>query len=89
MSVGLRRLAVVTETETLPTAERATAVLRRLVGRGDATFRDGQLDAITALVDDRSRVRDLARAAAEQLPRHRTVLHSRPLVWSNGFPREL
>ena len=56
MSVGLRRLAVVTETETLPTAERATAVLRRLVGRGDATFRDGQLDAITALVDDRSRV---------------------------------
>ncbi|MBK4151461.1 hypothetical protein [Corynebacterium macginleyi] len=33
--------------------------------------------------------RDLARAAAEQLPHHRTVLHSRPLVWSNGFPREL
>ncbi|MGB0114543.1 MAG: DEAD/DEAH box helicase [Ilumatobacteraceae bacterium] len=30
--------------------------LRRLTGRPDATFRDGQRDAISALVDDRARV---------------------------------
>jgi ATP-dependent DNA helicase RecQ len=34
----------------------ATAALRRLVGRDDADFRDGQLEAISALVADRSRV---------------------------------
>ena len=34
----------------------ATGALRRLVGRDDVDFRDGQLDAITALVADRSRV---------------------------------
>ena len=32
------------------------AALRRLVGRGDAAFRDGQLEAITALVEHRARV---------------------------------
>ena len=34
----------------------ATAALRRLVGRDDATFRDGQLEAVTALVEQASRV---------------------------------
>jgi ATP-dependent DNA helicase RecQ len=34
----------------------ATAALRRLVGRDDATFRDGQLEAVRALVEDRARV---------------------------------
>ncbi|PRY61375.1 ATP-dependent DNA helicase RecQ [Knoellia remsis] len=37
-------------------AAEARAALRRLVGREDVDFRDGQLDAITALVADRSRV---------------------------------
>ena len=36
--------------------ERARADLRRLVGRDDADFRDGQLEAVSALVADRSRV---------------------------------
>ncbi|MGZ6953715.1 MAG: DEAD/DEAH box helicase [Acidimicrobiia bacterium] len=35
---------------------RATAVLRALVAAPDATFRDGQLDAIRALVEERRRV---------------------------------
>jgi ATP-dependent DNA helicase RecQ len=35
---------------------RATTVLRRLVGRDDAVFRDGQLEAVQALVGGRSRV---------------------------------
>ena len=42
-----------------PTAElttRARESLRRLVGRDDADFRDGQLEAVSALVADRSRV---------------------------------
>ncbi len=42
-----------------PTPElttRARASLRRLVGRDDADFRDGQLEAVSALVADRSRV---------------------------------
>jgi ATP-dependent DNA helicase RecQ len=34
----------------------ATAALRRLVGHPDAEFRDGQLEAIDALVEDRRRV---------------------------------
>ncbi|KGN39188.1 RecQ family ATP-dependent DNA helicase [Knoellia subterranea] len=34
----------------------ARSALQRLVGREDVDFRDGQLDAITALVRDRSRV---------------------------------
>jgi ATP-dependent DNA helicase RecQ len=34
----------------------ARAALRRLVGRDDADFRDGQLDAVSALVADRARV---------------------------------
>ena len=34
----------------------ARASLRRLVGRDDADFRDGQLEAVSALVADRSRV---------------------------------
>jgi ATP-dependent DNA helicase RecQ len=34
----------------------ATAALRRLVGRDDADFRDGQLEAVRALVADRARV---------------------------------
>ncbi len=38
----------------LPDAARAA--LRRLVGREDADFRDGQLEAVTALVEDRARV---------------------------------
>ena len=36
--------------------EQARAALRRLVGRDDADFRDGQLEAVSALVADRSRV---------------------------------
>ena len=42
-----------------PTPElttRARESLRRLVGRDDADFRDGQLEAVSALVTDRSRV---------------------------------
>jgi ATP-dependent DNA helicase RecQ len=37
-------------------AERARAVLRTLVGRDDAAFRDGQLEAVEALVAGRRRV---------------------------------
>lgn len=37
-------------------AAAATAALRRLVGRADADFRDGQFEAIEALVDRRARV---------------------------------
>jgi ATP-dependent DNA helicase RecQ len=36
--------------------ERATTALRRLVGRDDVDFRDGQLEAITELVEGRRRV---------------------------------
>ncbi len=36
--------------------ERATLALRRLVGRDDVDFRDGQLDAISELVEGRRRV---------------------------------
>lgn len=36
-------------------AEAALGVLRRLVGRDDATFHDGQLEAVAALVRDRQR----------------------------------
>ncbi len=36
--------------------ERATEALRRLVGRADADFRDGQLEAIAELVEGRRRV---------------------------------
>jgi len=36
--------------------ERATAALRRLVGRDDVDFREGQLEAVTELVDGRRRV---------------------------------
>ncbi|MDR6861893.1 RecQ family ATP-dependent DNA helicase [Phycicoccus sp. 3266] len=35
---------------------RATTVLRRLVGRDDADFRDGQLEAVLAIVERRQRV---------------------------------
>ena len=34
----------------------ATAALRRLVGREDVDFRDGQLEAVAALVSARQRV---------------------------------
>ncbi|QKE85373.1 RecQ family ATP-dependent DNA helicase [Arthrobacter sp. NEB 688] len=37
-------------------AERARTALRRLVGRDDVDFRDGQLEAVSALVEHRSRV---------------------------------
>ena len=37
-------------------ATRARESLRRLVGRDDVDFREGQLEAVTALVDRRSRV---------------------------------
>ncbi|RYI99335.1 MAG: recombinase RecQ, partial [Actinomycetales bacterium] len=37
------------------TAEDALLALRRLTGREDAQFHDGQLEAITALVDDHRR----------------------------------
>ncbi len=37
-------------------AEQATAALRQLVGRDDVDFRDGQLEAVTALVAERARV---------------------------------
>ncbi|SJN26052.1 RecQ family ATP-dependent DNA helicase [Luteococcus japonicus] len=36
-------------------AEQALTVLRRLVGREDATFHDGQLEAVLALVEQRQR----------------------------------
>jgi ATP-dependent DNA helicase RecQ len=36
--------------------QQATAVLRRLVGRDDVDFRDGQYDAVEALVGQRQRV---------------------------------
>ena len=37
-------------------AEQAHAALRRLVGRDEVDFRDGQLEAVAALVADRARV---------------------------------
>ncbi|AGP30325.1 RecQ family ATP-dependent DNA helicase [Corynebacterium terpenotabidum] len=37
-------------------ATRATEILRELTGRSDAAFRDGQFEAIEALVKDRKRV---------------------------------
>ncbi len=37
-------------------ADSARTALRRLVGRDDADFRDGQLEAVSALVADRARV---------------------------------
>lgn len=40
---------------TLDTPTRALDVLRRLTGRPDATFHEGQLEAISALVDDHRR----------------------------------
>ncbi|WP_462418191.1 RecQ family ATP-dependent DNA helicase [Kytococcus sp. Marseille-QA3725] len=36
--------------------DRALGALRRLVGREDVAFRDGQLEAVRALVEDRARV---------------------------------
>ena len=36
--------------------DAATDLLRRLTGRDDASFRDGQLEAITTLVSERRRV---------------------------------
>ena len=41
---------------TTPLADEARAALRALVGRADANFRDGQLDAIEGLVQRRERV---------------------------------
>ena len=43
-------------TRTEPATAAALAALRALVGRDDATFRDGQLEAVLALVGDRERV---------------------------------
>ena len=43
-------------TTTIDSTPHALAALRRLVGRDEATFRDGQLEAITALVEQRARV---------------------------------
>ncbi|MFC7489306.1 MULTISPECIES: RecQ family ATP-dependent DNA helicase [unclassified Knoellia] len=48
--------SAVSPTQTTTLATDATTTLRRLVGRDDVDFRDGQLEAITALVADRSRV---------------------------------
>ncbi|WP_151524232.1 RecQ family ATP-dependent DNA helicase [Serinicoccus kebangsaanensis] len=46
-----------TQVRTPPTlTEAAGQALRRLVGREDADFRDGQLEAVRALVEERSRV---------------------------------
>ncbi len=45
-----------TSSPTTSLADDATRVLRQLVGREDATFRDGQLEAIEALVDGGRRV---------------------------------
>ncbi|EFQ83512.1 ATP-dependent DNA helicase, RecQ family [Aeromicrobium marinum DSM 15272] len=39
----------------MSTSEAALSTLRRLTGRGDAVFHDGQLEAVTALVDDHRR----------------------------------
>src|SRR4051812_40251289 len=59
-SPGPRRLGAMSSSPTAPPAadlrERATLALRRLVGRDDVDFRDGQLEAIEALVAGRSRV---------------------------------
>lgn len=44
-----------TSSESSRTRDRALARLRSLVGRPDAGFHDGQFEAISALVDDRSR----------------------------------
>ena len=43
-------------TQTSSLHDDATAVLRQLVGRDDVTFRDGQLEAIEALVGGGRRV---------------------------------
>jgi ATP-dependent DNA helicase RecQ len=48
-----------TVTQSLPgqsLADEARSLLRRLVGRDDADLRDGQLEAVAALVEDGSRV---------------------------------
>ena len=39
-----------------PLPDQAQSALRRLVGRDDAQFRDGQLEAVMELVEDRARV---------------------------------
>lgn len=48
--------AASTAAATDPLAASARDALRRLVGRPDADFRDGQLEAVRALVDERRRV---------------------------------
>ncbi|SDP16561.1 ATP-dependent DNA helicase RecQ [Pedococcus dokdonensis] len=54
---GGRHTVVGMETTAPPgLATQATTVLRRLVGRDDAVFRDGQLEAVQALVGQRRRV---------------------------------
>lgn len=44
-----------TDTASPATRDRALSRLRALVGRPDAEFHDGQFEAVSALVDDRSR----------------------------------
>lgn len=54
---GRRHTVVGMETTAAPDLHtQATTVLRRLVGRDDADFRDGQLEAVKALVGGRRRV---------------------------------
>lgn len=50
---GARRVPETLLGETV--AEQALTVLRRLVGRDDATFHEGQLEAVLALVEQRER----------------------------------
>ncbi|WP_281964615.1 RecQ family ATP-dependent DNA helicase [Serinicoccus marinus] len=45
-----------TTEQTMTLEQAAGAALRRLVGREDADFRDGQLEAVRALVQERARV---------------------------------
>ncbi len=44
-----------TSTAASPTADAALEALRRLTGRAEAQFHEGQLEAVTALVDDHRR----------------------------------
>ncbi|WP_122262167.1 RecQ family ATP-dependent DNA helicase [Ornithinimicrobium cerasi] len=48
-------MTILTE-DSAVSVDHARSALRRLVGREDVDFRDGQLEAVLALVEDRSRV---------------------------------
>ena len=65
---GRRHTVVAMETTAAPDLRtQATTVLRRLVGRDDADFRDGQLEAVEALVGQRRRVLVVQRTGLGQV----------------------